>query len=330
MSATPADPGRLLATCRAVRVPRPDAAVGLPGLPGRRGAAVPDFHLVMQAEVTGLRGTAAGCAASRPATPDGDAARSTADLTVAADGRASRVRALAGMAVRELGVPVDVLWFRLPKPTRRPPATLGLPRRRRPGPHHRPRRLLPGRDADPEGRLDRIRARGPAGAASRLVRAAPVLRDVVGALQSLGPGQAAVGAGQPARRWYRPGLLCIGDAAHAMSPAFGVGVNYAVQDAIATANLLAADCAEGRCDRARTGAGAAAARAAGAADAADPAGAAPPGGPPRRPCDAGPRATLPAPGTAARTRRAARSCSGSTRAPRRAWASAPSGCARTT
>ena len=103
----------------------------------------------------------------------------TADLTVAADGRASRVRALANMAVRELGVPVDVLWFRLPKPTPAPPPTLAyltggdlvltIDR----GDYYQSGMLIP------KGALDRIRAEGLPALRARLVRAAPVLRDVV-------------------------------------------------------------------------------------------------------------------------------------------------------
>ena len=83
----------------------------------------PTFHLVMEAEVTGLRwdrGRVRGVLASTPA----GVLEVAAELTVAADGRASRVRSLAGLAVRELGVPVDVLWFRLPKPQPAPPTTL--------------------------------------------------------------------------------------------------------------------------------------------------------------------------------------------------------------
>ena len=109
------------------------------------------------------------------------------------------------MAVRELGVPVDVLWFRLPKPEPAPPTTLAyldggdivltIDR----GDYYQGGMLIP------KGGLDRIRAAGLPALRERLVRAAPVLRDVVGALRVLGPGQAAVGAGQPARRWHRPG-----------------------------------------------------------------------------------------------------------------------------
>ena len=262
----------------------------------------------MQAEVTGLRWEHGRVGASRPGPPTGRW-RSTADLTVAADGRASRVRALANMAVRELGVPMDVLWFRLPKPAPAPPPpspTSG------PGgtcPHHRPGRLLPERDADPQGRAGPDPRRGLPALRARLVRAAPVLRDVVGALQSFDQVKLLSVQVNRLERWYRPGLLCIGDAAHAMSPAFGVGVNYAVQDAIATANLLAADLRRGRGDRARARAGAAAARAAGAADAADPAGAAPAGGTPRRAARGGsPRRCRPRSGCSGAP--CSRSCSG--------------------
>ena len=204
----------------------------------------PTFHLVMQAEVTGLRWERGRVRGVTARTPDG-VLEVTADLTVAADGRASRVRALANMAVRELGVPVDVLWFRLPKPAPAPPPTLAyltggdlvltIDR----GDYYQSGMLIP------KGALDRIRAEGLPALRARLVRAAPVLRDVVGALQSFDQVKLLSVQVNRLERWYRPGLLCIGDAAHAMSPAFGVGVNYAVQDAIATANLLAADLRRG-------------------------------------------------------------------------------------
>jgi 2-polyprenyl-6-methoxyphenol hydroxylase-like FAD-dependent oxidoreductase len=97
----------------------------------------------------------------------------------------------------------------------------------------------------PKGSLGRMRAAGLPALRERLVRAAPVLRDVVGALDSWDQVKLLSVQVNRLRRWHRPGLLCIGDAAHAMSPAFGVGVNYAVQDAIAAANLLAGDLRRG-------------------------------------------------------------------------------------
>ena len=205
----------------------------------------PTFHLVMQAEVTALRWEGGRVRGVTARTPDG-VLEVSADLTVAADGRASRIRALANLAVRELGVPVDVLWFRLPKPSPAPPHTLAYLTRgdlvltidRRD--YYQSGMLIP------KGGLDRIRAEGLPALRARLVRAAPVLRDVVGALRSFDQVKLLSVQVNRLPRWYRPGLLCIGDAAHAMSPAFGVGVNYAVQDAIAAANLLAADLRRGR------------------------------------------------------------------------------------
>jgi 2-polyprenyl-6-methoxyphenol hydroxylase-like FAD-dependent oxidoreductase len=204
----------------------------------------PTFHLVMEAEVTGLRwdrGRVRGVIASTPA----GVLEVAAELTVAADGRASRVRSLAGLAVRELGVPVDVLWFRLPKPQPAPPTTLAyldggdvvltIDR----GDYYQGGMLIP------KGDLGRMRAAGLPALRERLVRAAPVLRDVVGTLDSWDEVKLLSVQVNRLRRWHRPGLLCIGDAAHAMSPAFGVGVNYAVQDAIAAANLLAGDLRRG-------------------------------------------------------------------------------------
>jgi 2-polyprenyl-6-methoxyphenol hydroxylase-like FAD-dependent oxidoreductase len=204
----------------------------------------PTFHLVMEAEVTGLRWDRGRVRGVTAHTADG-VLEVVADLTVAADGRASRVRSLAGMAVRELGVPVDVLWFRLPKPDPAPPATLAyldggdivltIDR----GDYYQGGMLIP------KGGMGQMRAAGLPALRERLVRTAPVLREVVGSLQSWDQVKLLSVQVNRLRRWHRPGLLCIGDAAHAMSPAFGVGVNYAVQDAIATANLLAADLRHG-------------------------------------------------------------------------------------
>jgi 2-polyprenyl-6-methoxyphenol hydroxylase-like FAD-dependent oxidoreductase len=198
----------------------------------------PTFTLLMGAEVTDVVWRAGRVAGVRAKTADGTL-EVHADLTVAADGRDSVVRESAGMPVRAYGVPVDVLWFRLPKPAQEQPPTLAyltaaemvltIDR----GDYYQGGMLIP------KGGFDRIRADGLPALRARLVGAAPFLSEVTGSLTSWEQVKLLTVQVNRLGRWHRPGLLCIGDAAHAMSPAFGVGVNYAVQDAIATANLLA-------------------------------------------------------------------------------------------
>ena len=216
-----------------------------------------------------------------------------ADLTVAADGRASRVRVLAGLAVRELGSRSTCCGSACP--SRAGAADhAGLPRRRRlvltidRGDYYQGGMLIP------KGGRRSAAAGLPALRAAARARPPPFLRDVVGTLGDWDQVKLLSVQVNRLRAVAPPGLLCIGDAAHAMSPAFGVGVNYAVQDAIAAANLLAADLRRGVGARRGPRAGAAAARAAGAADAADPAAAAPARDPPRRAGGPGARG-LPAP-----------------------------------
>jgi 2-polyprenyl-6-methoxyphenol hydroxylase-like FAD-dependent oxidoreductase len=198
----------------------------------------PNFRLIMQAEVTGLirgHGRITGVTAT---TPDGPI-DVTALLTVAADGRASTVRAAAGMVPREFGVAVDVLWFHLPKVGRPQPATLAyldsrsmvitIPREG----YYQAGMLIP------KGGFDAIRAEGLDAFRGRIVDAASFLAPAVPQLADWHEVKLLSVRVDRLKRWFAPGLLCIGDAAHAMSPAFGVGVNYAVQDAVACANLLA-------------------------------------------------------------------------------------------
>jgi 2-polyprenyl-6-methoxyphenol hydroxylase-like FAD-dependent oxidoreductase len=202
------------------------------------GASHPGFHLVMDAEVVDVVYDDAGVAGVLARTPAG-MLRVRAPLTVAADGRDSAVRSLAGMAPVSYGVPIDVLWFRLPVPPNPPPDTLGylqdgmvvitIPR---PG-YYQMGVLIP------KGGLAATRAAGLAAFRDRLGRNVPFL---VPALESVTDWEQVKLLSVQVDRlkhWSRPGLLCLGDAAHAMSPVFGVGVNYAIQDAVAAARVLA-------------------------------------------------------------------------------------------
>ncbi|MEO7006532.1 MAG: FAD-dependent oxidoreductase [Terrimesophilobacter sp.] len=203
-----------------------------------RASQYPNFRLILQAEVTGLRRDHGRICGVTAVTPNGpiDVA---APLTVAADGRASAVRSAAGMVAREFGVAVDVLWFHLPKVGRPQPATLAYLDRRsmvitipRAG-YYQAGMLIP------KGGFDAIRAEGLEAFRTRIVDAAAFLAPAVPQLASWEEVKLLSVRVNRLRRWYAPGVLCIGDAAHAMSPAFGVGVNYAIQDAVASANLLA-------------------------------------------------------------------------------------------
>jgi 2-polyprenyl-6-methoxyphenol hydroxylase-like FAD-dependent oxidoreductase len=175
----------------------------------------------------------------------GSGERLRAALTVAADGRGSTVRSAAGMAPREFGVPADVLWFHLPKPADAPPATLGyLDADRLVLTLDRGDRYQSGLVIT-KGGYDTLRAQGLPALRSALAATAPVLAPVVDTLQDWDQIKLLTIQVNRLPSWHRPGLLCIGDAAHAMSPVGGVGVNYAIQDAVATANLLAAPLAAG-------------------------------------------------------------------------------------
>ncbi len=202
------------------------------------GRRYPGFHLCLEAEVRDLvldRGRVAGVLAG---SPDGEL-RVAADLVIAADGRHSVVRARAGLPVDNLGAPIDVLWLRLSKQPQDPPQSLG---RLNFG------RLLVMIDRGDywqcgyvirKGRFDAMRARGLAAFRDDVARVAPYLRDRLGELESWDDVKLLSVAVDRLKRWWRPGLLCIGDAAHAMSPIGGVGINLAIQDAVAAANLLA-------------------------------------------------------------------------------------------
>jgi 2-polyprenyl-6-methoxyphenol hydroxylase-like FAD-dependent oxidoreductase len=205
------------------------------------GAKLPTFELRMSTEATGVivedgvvRGlTLAGGAEVR------------ANLCVAADGRGSTVRAAAGFVPEEFGVPIDVLWFALPKPPDPPPTTLAyldqhslvltLDR----GDHYQ------GGIVIAKGGYDDLRSRGLGALRAAITATAPVLAPVVDTLRDWDQVKLLTVAVNRLPVWHRPGLLCIGDAAHAMSPAGGVGVNYAIQDAIAAANALAGPLASG-------------------------------------------------------------------------------------
>ncbi len=203
-----------------------------------RGGRYPTFHLRMRAEVTGLLEEGGRVVGVRAVTPDGPA-EVRADLVVGADGRHSTVRARAGFAVEDLGAPMDVLWMRLPRHDGDPRQPLGR--------FDRGRILILLDRGDywqcgyviAKGGIEEIRRRGLEALRADLAAIAPFVADRVGGLHGWEDVKLLTVRVDRLRRWYREGLLCIGDAAHAMSPIGGVGINLAIQDAVATANLLA-------------------------------------------------------------------------------------------
>lgn len=204
-----------------------------------QGKRYPAFHLLMKAEVTDLIQESGRVAGVRARTDEGDL-EVRADLVVGADGRHSTVREKAGMQVDDFGVPSDVLWFRLSKSADEPSPVLGRIRNGKilvtidRGDYFQCGLIIP------KGGFDDIQRQGLEAFRAGIVSAAPFLADAVHELDDWDKVKLLTVQVNRLRRWYRPGLLCIGDAAHAMSPAGGVGINLAVQDAVATANLLAA------------------------------------------------------------------------------------------
>ena len=204
----------------------------------------PAFRLVMSAEVTGLIEEDGRIAGVRAVTPEGPV-EIRADLTIGADGRHSTVRRAAGLATIDLGAPIDVVWLRLPRRAGDARQVLG--------------RIDAGRflvmlDRDeywqcafviPKGGLDRLRAGGLEAFRRDLARLAGLPAERTEALRGWDDVKLLTVAVDRLRRWHRPGLLCIGDAAHAMSPVGGVGINLAIQDAVAAANILAGPLAHG-------------------------------------------------------------------------------------
>jgi 2-polyprenyl-6-methoxyphenol hydroxylase-like FAD-dependent oxidoreductase len=199
----------------------------------------PSFRLEMQAEVDELIYDGGRVTGLRAKTPGGDLTV-RADLVVGADGRHSTVREKAGLEVVDLGAPIDVLWMRLSRRLGDPGQTLG--------------RFDAGRIfvmlnreeywqcafVIPKGGFDDLRRRGLPAFRGEITRLAPYLRDRIDELSDWSDVKLLSVSVDRLRVWHRPGLLCIGDAAHAMSPVGGVGINLAIQDAVAAANILAA------------------------------------------------------------------------------------------
>ncbi|PYI76454.1 MAG: hypothetical protein DMF01_04290, partial [Verrucomicrobia bacterium] len=198
----------------------------------------PDFRLFMEHEVVDLVSENDRVIGVRAKTPRGEI-EVRADLVIGCDGRISTVRNGAGFQVREYGVPIDVLWMRISKRADDPEQTFGFFR------HGKLLVMLDRGDywqcgyVIPKGDFTEVKTRGLPQFQNDLVAMADFLRDRVSELDDWEKIKLLTVQINRLRDWCREGLLCIGDAAHAMSPAGGVGINLAIQDSIATANLLA-------------------------------------------------------------------------------------------
>jgi 2-polyprenyl-6-methoxyphenol hydroxylase-like FAD-dependent oxidoreductase len=202
-----------------------------------QAARYPSFELKMQAEVTGLIEDSGRVVGVRAKTPNGEI-KIYADFIVGSDGRSSTVREQAGLKVKEFGAPMDVLWFRLTRSANDPAATMG--------------RFDAGRIfialnrgeywqcgyVIPKGLFDEMRRGAFETFRAEIVKLAPYAKDSVRELCSWDDVKLLTVRVDRLVEWFRPGLLCIGDAAHAMSPVGGVGINLAIQDAVAAANVL--------------------------------------------------------------------------------------------
>jgi 2-polyprenyl-6-methoxyphenol hydroxylase-like FAD-dependent oxidoreductase len=203
----------------------------------QHGRRYPAFHLRMRAEAVDLIEHDGRVTGVRADTPDGPL-EVRADLTVGCDGRHSTVRARAGLRVEDIGAPMDVVWLRLPKRANDPDESMGRFEAGRivvlinRGDYWQCAFLIP------KGAFEETKRAGLPAFRGRIADAVPMFADRVDEIKDWDQVRLLTVAVDRLERWYRPGLLCIGDAAHAMSPIGGVGVNLAVQDAVAAANIL--------------------------------------------------------------------------------------------
>ncbi|MBU6462538.1 MAG: FAD-dependent oxidoreductase [Bradyrhizobium sp.] len=209
-----------------------------------RGQKFPQLKVMMEANATDLIWSGDSVTGVIADTPEGPV-RIDAELTIGCDGRHSIVRERANLKVEEIGAPMDVLWFRA---GRRVDENESLFARLEPG------KMMVTFDRGDywqcayviaKGQYDAVKARGLDAFRADITSMAPILKQGMADVKTWDDVKLLTVAINRLIRWVRSGLLCIGDAAHAMSPVGGVGVNLAVQDAVATANLLAARLAKG-------------------------------------------------------------------------------------
>jgi 2-polyprenyl-6-methoxyphenol hydroxylase-like FAD-dependent oxidoreductase len=204
----------------------------------QQGTRYKTFDLRMSAEATDLieeDGRIVGLHAKTP----GGTLTIRAQLVVGCDGRHSTVREKAGLESDDYGAPMDVLWFRMSRKQSDNTDTFG---------HIEAGKLMVMLDRGdywqcayviPKGGIEQVKSEGLETFRKRVVEMSPFLADRVGELESWDDVKLLSVTVDRLRKWWRPGVICIGDAAHAMSPIGGVGINMAVQDAVAAANRLA-------------------------------------------------------------------------------------------
>jgi 2-polyprenyl-6-methoxyphenol hydroxylase-like FAD-dependent oxidoreductase len=203
-----------------------------------RARGLPSFRLLMQAEATALVSAHGRVTGLRARTPGGELEIGAA-LVVGADGRHSTIRTLAGLETQDLGAPMDVLWLRVSREPADPPGLFGQADTGRMlvmiarGDYWQCALLIP------KGSESAVRARGLAALHESILGLSPWLGERVKEVADWEQVKLLSVTVDRLREWAKPGLLCIGDAAHAMSPIGGVGINLAVQDAVAAARLLA-------------------------------------------------------------------------------------------
>jgi len=210
-----------------------------------QGRRYPAFHLLMQTEATDTLKDGGKVAGIRASTPQGEV-EIRAGLTVGADGRHSTLREAAQLPAKDFGAPIDVLWLRLPREPGDPGQVFGYIKNGKIF-------VMLMRDTYwqcayviPKGSFEAIQARGLEAFRAGVAQQAPFVADRVGALQSWDDVKLLTVQVDRLEKWYSDGLLFIGDAAHAMSPIGGVGINLAIQDAVAAANILYPALAAGR------------------------------------------------------------------------------------
>jgi 2-polyprenyl-6-methoxyphenol hydroxylase-like FAD-dependent oxidoreductase len=210
-----------------------------------RAKRFPRFEMRMQTEGVDLIRVGRRIAGVEARSPEGPV-HIQADLVVACDGRHSTMRRAAGLEVQEFGVPIDVLWFRISRRAGDPEQLLGNINYGRAlilinrGDYFQAGLIIP------KGSFEQTKREGLDAFRETIGRIAPYVGNRVGELESWDQIKLLTVQINRLRKWHLPGLLCIGDAAHAMSPAGGVGINLAIQDAVATANLLAEPLRQGR------------------------------------------------------------------------------------
>jgi 2-polyprenyl-6-methoxyphenol hydroxylase-like FAD-dependent oxidoreductase len=198
----------------------------------------PTFHLRMNTEATGLIEESGRVVGLNATTPDGPL-KIKADLVVGADGRNSVIREKAGLQVEKVSAPIDVLWFKLPRHPGDPETALGRFDLGRifillnQGDHWQCGLVIP------KGSIEKLKEKGIQEFRRIIAQMSDVVADRVDQVRDWNDTSLLTVAVDRLTNWFREGLLCIGDAAHAMSPIGGVGINLAVADAVAAANMLA-------------------------------------------------------------------------------------------